>query len=431
MSKPRLALFGGEPVVLNGLPSGSTIGNAERQAVNRVIDSGELSGFIGTPGDAFLGGVELQALESEWRSFFSTPHAIAVNSATSGLHVALLALGVSPGDEVIVPPLTMSATATTVLFCGGIPRFADIEEEFYTIDPQKVERLINPSTKGIIAVNLFGGAADLDALTTITSRHNLFLLEDNAQAPAATLNQSFLGTIGNAGVFSLNRHKAIQSGEGGVIVTPHARIAERCQLIRNHGENVVDAYNITDISNTLGLNYRMTELEAAIARAQLEKLTEITSCRIAQAQFISSALTEFDGLVAPSLRKNSSHVFYFFPIDYDERVVGLPRDLFCAAVSAEGIPFRSGYVKPLYREPLYQKKIAFGNSGYPFSLSKQYETLNYSDGICPIAENIHDNRVIITDFIRLGITNEHLDNFIDAIRKVMNHRSALIEYSRP
>tara|TARA_Y100000588_G_C14249782_1_gene922987 strand:+ start:308 stop:1603 length:1296 start_codon:yes stop_codon:yes gene_type:complete len=421
-----LALLGGKPIVPQALPSGSTIGNVERQAVNRVIDSGDLSGFIASPGNAFLGGVEVRALEKEWEDYFGVPHAISVNSATSGLHVSLLALGVEPGDEIIVPPFTMSATATTVLFCGAIPRFADIEENYYTIDPSKVESLINAKTKGIVAVNLFGGACDLTKLRNVANKHGLFLLEDNAQAPAGKLNGKFLGTIGDAGVFSLNRHKAIQSGEGGVIVTKCGKVAQKSQCLRNHGENVVEQFKIDDISNTLGLNYRMTEIEAAIARAQLERLDAITEERISQAQYLSEALKDIEGISPPKIRENSRHVFYFFPIDFNESIVGIPRHLFCAAISAEGIPIRSGYVKPLYLEPLYQRKIAFGNKGFPFSLSKKNSTLNYSKGICPVTETMQDQRIIVTDFIRHGILEEHLEQFVASFHKVLANKRELL-----
>ena len=211
-----MALLGGDPMKPNPLPKYNTIGKDEKKAVMKVLDTGELSGFIASNGKEFFGGTEVQSFEEEFSTFFSTKFSISANSATTALHSAICALGVEPGDEVIVPPYTMSASATCVLFAGGTPVFSDIDDEIFCIDPKFVEPLITKNTKGIVAVNLFGHPAKLFELRKLADKYGLFLLEDNAQDLG--IDKKFTGTIGDIGVFSFNRHKTIQSGEGGVAI---------------------------------------------------------------------------------------------------------------------------------------------------------------------------------------------------------------------
>ncbi|RPG38427.1 MAG: DegT/DnrJ/EryC1/StrS family aminotransferase, partial [Muricauda sp. TMED12] len=210
-----LALLGGQPMLDQALAPFNTIGEAERRAVEAVLDTGVLSGFVGAPGPDFNGGPAVRELEARWCDRFNCTHAVSVNSATSGLYAAIAAAGVGPGDEVIVPPYTMSATCIAPLVYGGIPVFVDIERDHFCLDPDLVEAAITPKTRAILTVNLFGHPAALGRLRQIADKHGLILIEDNAQAPLAKENGRFTGTIGHIGVFSLNRHKHIQTGEGG------------------------------------------------------------------------------------------------------------------------------------------------------------------------------------------------------------------------
>ena len=186
-------------------------------------------------------------------------------------------MGIGPGDEVITTPYTMSATTSAILMTGAVPIFADIEDETFGLDPESVLANITPQTKGILVVNLFGHPARLQALREIADRHQLFLIEDNAQAPDAECGGRKTGTIGDIGVFSFNRHKVMQSGEGGVLVTDDEDLMTKAALVRNHGECVVDGLGVRDIVNTVGLNYRMTEMEAAVAREQFRKMPPLVN----------------------------------------------------------------------------------------------------------------------------------------------------------
>src|SRR5262245_21901216 len=233
--------MGGEPVIGQRLGSYNTIGAEEKAAVEQVMATGKLSGFIGEWCDSFNGGSKVQAFEAAWRERFASRHAITVNSNTSGLFASMGAVGLAPGDEVIVPPYTMSATAMAPLIYGGIPVFADIEPATFCLDPQAVRRALTPRTRAILAVNLFGHPAPLAELRALAEQHGIWLVEDNAQGPLAMEHGRYAGTMGHIGIFSLNYHKHVHTGEGGMCVTADDELALRLQMIRNHGENIVEA----------------------------------------------------------------------------------------------------------------------------------------------------------------------------------------------
>ncbi|MEA2091818.1 MAG: aminotransferase class I/II-fold pyridoxal phosphate-dependent enzyme, partial [Campylobacterota bacterium] len=195
----KLAINGGKKLRSEPFPASNTIDEKEEEAVLRVLRSGKLSSYLGTWHDDFYGGSEVRSLEKEWAQYFGVKHAISVNSATSGLYAAVGAIGIKPGDEVIVSPYTMSASATAILLYGGIPVFADVESEYFCIDPKSVEEKITPKTKAIMAIDIFGQACDFKALKQIAQKYKLKIIEDAAQAPYAKLDGKFAGTFGDVG----------------------------------------------------------------------------------------------------------------------------------------------------------------------------------------------------------------------------------------
>ncbi len=422
----ELALLGGTPIRKEPLPAYNMIGDEEKRAVMKVLESGELSGFVAGNIPQFWGGKNCKALEEAFKDHFNVKYAIAVNSATSGLHCAISAMGVGPGDEVITSPYTMAATATTVLMTGAVPIFADIDPESFCLDPKEVEKAITPQTKGIIAVNIFGHPADLGPLREIADRHKLFLIEDNAQAPDATYHGKKTGTLGDAGVFSFNRHKTMQSGEGGVVITNDEKIAFKAACMRNHGEVAVGSMNVTDIVNTVGVNYRITEMEAAVALCQFKKLPELNRERIQLANRLTSGLSKIPGLRPAKISEGCTHAYYFYPMHYDASVTGIPRDVFAKAVQAEGFTLRCGYVTPLYLEPVYQKKICFGPNGFPFTANPRNEQISYAKGLCPVTERMQDKELMITNIIYPPLTESDMDAFVRACEKVLEQKRPLL-----
>lgn len=422
----RLAIHGGTPVMKKPLREPHNISTVEAKAANVVIRRGPLSGFLGAAGSRFFGGREVQALEREFKRIFKTKHAVAFNSATTALHGAMVALGIGPGDEVIVPPFTMSATAACVVQNGAVPIFADIDPETCCIDPVSVAERITPRTKAVIAVNLFGQPADFDALIPLCKKKGIALVEDNAQAPLATWRGRYAGTLGDIGVFSFNVHKAMQSGEGGMLVTGDARLALRAQLCRNHGESVVAGLDTPDIGPLVGSNYRMAEVVAAIARVQLNRVRSLTKHRVALARRLTKGLKGIPGIRPPVVREDCTHVYYRFLLHIDEARLGIRRDVLADAMTAEGFPLSKGYVKPLYLLPLFQQKKAFNGTDFPFGKSTYYDgNPEYAPGICPVVERLHGGELALTDITQYPYTSRHVDLFLAALKKVLAHRDEL------
>ena len=417
----KLALYGGTPVLPCPLPVYNTLGEEEALAVADVVRSGCLSGFYGSWGDQFGGGPLVRRFEAGWAERFGVAHAISVNSATSGLYAAMGAIGIQPGDEVIVPPYTMSATALAPLIYGGIPVFADVEPGTFCLDVDAVQAALTPRTRAIIAVNLFGHPAKLAELRELANKHGLFLIEDNAQAPLASENGRLAGTVGHIGVFSLNYHKHIHAGEGGVCVTNDAGLALKLQLIRNHGENVVEPVGMKDISNMLGFNYRMTELSAAVGLAQLDKIDRHVEAREHLARRLIAGLKDLRGLSVPITRPECRHVYYVLGFRYDAEIVGVSREQFSLALSAEGFPHFVGYVRPLYLLPVFQQRIAFG--AYPFSLSD----VTYPSGLCPVAEHLYSQSFLGFENCMVAPSEMQIDLLIAAVRKV-HHATSCCQY---
>ena len=413
-----LAIEGGTPVRTEPFPIYNTIGDEERRAVLEVLDSGVLSQFIGAWCPDFLGGPRVRALESAWARYFAARHAVSVNSATSGLYAAVGAAGVGPGDEVIVSPYTMSASATAAIVYGAVPVFADIEADTFCLDPQSVRDRITDRTRAIIGVDLFGHPADWRGIRDAVGARPIVLIEDSAQAPGARLGDRYAGTLADMGVFSLNYHKTIHSGEGGVVVTDDDRLADRLQLIRNHGEAVVKAKGDDDIVNLVGFNYRMTEIEAAIALEQLKKLDRLLGPRIEAAEYLTKRLRSLPGITPPAVRSGVRHGYYVYAFKYDAGESTLSRGRFAEALRAEGVPVSVGYVEPLYRQPMYQRGIALGRQGFPFVQPGRVR-VTYPDGLCPVAERMYERELLYFSFCQAGITRADLDDVVTAVSKVL------------
>jgi perosamine synthetase len=414
-----LALNGGPAARPTAFPPRPGVGPAELRAVTEVMQSGVLSQFIGAWGDDFAGGPRVRSLERAWAERFEVRHALSMNSATSALNAAAAAAGVGPGDEVIVSPYTMTASAVCALVHGAIPVFADIEPDTFCLDPQSVRERITPRTKAIVAVDIFGCPADFDALLAIAREHDLVLIEDAAQAPGATRGGRPAGTLGHIGVYSLNYHKTIQCGEGGVAVTDDDTLAERLALARNHGEAVVADMG-SSAADVLGFNYRLGELEAAIAEVQLSRLDELTEPRISHAERLTEGLAGLEGITPPHVPDDTRHVYYLHVVRLDEQALGVPRAAFAAALQAEGVPVTEGYVAPLYRQPIYRERAAAA-----FGDPRNAGSGSYEDGTCPTCERMHEHEVLFHPLIHAGLSSADVDDIVAAFRKVHARRAEL------
>jgi len=389
----------------------------------KVLDSGNLSQFLGTWSQDFYGGPEVRSLEREWSAYFGVKHAVAVNSATSGLYACVAAAGVGPGDEVIVSPYTMSASATGVLLYGATPVFADIDPSTCCISAQTIEQVMTPRTKAILAVDIFGHPADFDAINKLARDRHLVVIEDAAQAPGAKYKGRWAGCLADMGVFSLNYHKTIHSGEGGVIVTDNDDFADRLTLVRNHAEAVVKQKGSRNLAHLIGFNYRMTEIQAAIAGEQLKKLESLTTPRIEAAQFLRARWEQIPGLNPATVEPDCRHVYYLFAVQMEPQILGISRNRFVEAVRAEGLPLSAGYTEPLYLEPIYQDSTSesrLNNGNFGASTS-------YARGICPDVERIESERLFYTMLIHAGMTSADLEDVARAVEKVAMQAADLVD----
>lgn len=430
-----LAINGGKKVRTKKFPAYRPIGVEEVKAAAKVVKSGILSRFLGVWHEDFYGGPEVRALEKAWAKYYKVKHAIAVNSATSALYAAVGAIGTEPGDEIIVSPYTMAASAIAPLIYGAIPVFADIEEDYFCLSPESIEKNITKRTKAIIVVDIFGLPYDKERINKIAKKHKLIVIEDNAQGPGATYKGKYAGTLGDIGIFSLNYHKNIHAGEGGMIVTNNDKFAERVQLIRNHAESVVEAKGVKDLVNMVGFNFRMTEVEAAIVREQLKKLSPLHKKRIANVKYLTKKLSKIPCLEPAKTRPGCTHAYYVHPIKFNKKVAGIHRNKFVDAVKAElttithreteGVKVGSGYVKPLYLLPIFQKKIAFGSKGYPWKMGTYKSKVSYKKGLCPVVEKMHYDILLSHDMFHPFMKKRDLDDTVEAFKKVWDNRDEL------
>ena len=421
----KLAIHGGKKTINNRFNSYNSIGVEEKNAAIKVIESGVLSKFLGVWSPDFFGGPMVQEFERQCEKFFEVKHAVVVNSWTSGLIAAVGAVGIEPGDEVIVSPWTMSASATSILVWNAIPVFADIEPETFNLDPISIEKNITKYTKAIVVTNIFGHAAKLNEIMSIAQKYNLKVIEDNAQAPGAKYYEKFTGCVSDIGVFSLNYHKHIHTGEGGMCVTNNDVLAERMQLIRNHAESVIGGKGIKNLTNMIGFNFRMGEIEAAIGVEQLKKLPSIIAEKINWSNYISEGLVNLKGLKTPIVKENCSHVYYSYPMTIDNNITGVHRDKIYQALVAEGVPALGNSYVNLHLFPMYQNKIAYGTNGFPWSSDIYKGSVSYDKGICPVAESMNDKIYLDLGVSHIKLNKEICDSIVESFKKVWLHLDLL------
>jgi perosamine synthetase len=418
----KLAIHGGTPVIAQPFAPYRSLGAEETAAANRVLETGVLSAYIGARGDGFLGGPEVRALEAEAARYFGVRHAVAVNSWTSGLVAAVGAIGVEPGDEVVVTPWTMAASATAIVQWNAIPVFVDIDPRTYNLDPAAVERAITPRTRAIMSADIFGQSADMRALRDIAKRHGLKIISDTAQAPGAKYGDRYAGTLADIGGYSLNYHKHIHSGEGGIVVTDDDRYAQRVRLIRNHAEAVIESDDPAELSNMVGQNLRLGELESAIAREQLKKLAGKVATRQAAADAIRAGLTGLRDLELPLVAPDCTHVYYVFGMRLAGELAA-KRASIVAALRAENVTGLGAGYQNVHRLPMFVKGIGYGSGGYPWTTPDGVRRASTSP--CPVAERLHQREFFYLNVCAHEYTRDQTDLVVAAFRKVWDNLGSL------
>jgi perosamine synthetase len=314
------------------------LGEEELKAVKEVL----VSGYV-------VQGQKVEHFEKDFSDYIAVTHAIAVANGTIALDVALKAMGIEEGDEVIVPSFTFISTANSILFQGAKPVFADVDERTFNISPNDVLEKLTDRTKAIIGVHLFGHPFDVNAIQEICEDHNLFLIEDCAQAHGAEYEGREVGSFGLVGCFSFYGTKNMTTGEGGMITTDSSDIREACRLLRNHGE--AQKY----YHRSLGYNYRMTDIHAAIGIAQLKKLNGFNDARLSHADYFNRHLN-VEGLKLPHSKNGIKHVYQQYAVTIEEEE-GFPmsRTEFMKYLKGKGIGSAIHYPLPIHKQPLYQR----------------------------------------------------------------------------
>lgn len=325
------------------------IGEEEIEAVVKVLRSGPLTNALGA-------GPMVTQFEKNFARFAGVKHAVAVNTGTAALHSALVAAGVQQGDEVILPSFTFVATAEAVVMAGGKPVFADIDPETYNISPVEIEKNITKKTKAIIPVDLYGFSAEIKPIREIATKHGLAVVEDAAQAHGATYAGKPAGVFADAACWSLYASKNMTTGEGGVVTTDNAEVAETLRLIRTHGEKAKYA------SLMLGTNYRMSEIQAAIGLVQLEKLPRFVAKRRENAKRLTELLAGSDRLKLPEESEERQHSWYLYTVRL-QNATESERNKIVDELRRKGVGAEVYYVHPVHLMPYYRE--SFGERKLP------------------------------------------------------------------
>jgi len=310
---------------------------------------------------------------------------------------------------------------------NAIPVFADIDPQSFNIDPEAVEQAITPRTRAIMSVDIFGQSADMQRLRGIAVRHGLKLLSDTAQAPGARYESSYAGTLADIGGYSLNYHKHIHCGEGGLLVTNDDRYAQRLRLIRNHGEAVIDSDDPSELANIVGFNFRLGEIESAVARAQLRKLADKVRSRQAAVERIRAGLSGLLGLSLPRVSPDCTHVYYLFGMRLDLDTLGTDRAAIVRALRAEGVTGLGAGYQNIHRLPMFRNGIAYGKHGFPWKGLPGETSRRPSTQSCPIAERLHDHDLFYLNTCAHEYSSHQTDLVIAAFQKVWENIKSLRE----
>ena len=412
MTSETLAIDGGNKTILQKLPSflcseGRSFGEEEEALLLESIRSGCLSRN---------GGRMVLGLEKDFAAAIGVKHAVACSSGTSCVHLAVAALDLDPGDEVIVPPITDIGTILPVLWQNAIPVFADVDARTMLLDPESVEACITEKTRAIIAVHLAGAVCPMEELQEICRRHKVVLIEDCSQAYWAKYNDKLVGSMGDMACFSLQQSKHMTCGEGGLMVTSNDAYAERALLFadkawpRHSGK--MGSFRFMFLSQ----NYRMSELNGAVAWAQLGKVAACVRRRRETAESLSAKIGDIPGVTPPHVPAGTAHAYWLYMLCIDP-ASGTDAATFGDALLAEGVPAWVRYiVDPLYLSPVIADYKTYGTSGYPFTA---FGHQKFERGLCPNAESAL-NSVIAIQWNE-NYTEDHVSQIAAAVRKVATH----------
>jgi dTDP-4-amino-4,6-dideoxygalactose transaminase len=395
-----LALHGGAPVrpAKKPWPAWPIVDDDDRRAVDDVVRSGK-----------WWYGEHVARFEEEFGQFQGAAHCVTCTSGTTALEVALEAMGIGQGDEVLVPPYTFVATASAVLRVGATPVFVDVNQT-WCMDANGIDAALSPRTKAVIPVHFGSCVADMDRINEVAGAHGLMVLEDACHSWGSQWAGRGTGTLGHGGVFSFQMSKNLTAGEGGAIVTQDEAFADICRSITNCGRSKGAAWYH---HARLGTNARLTELQAVLLRSQLRRLEGQTLLRESNGAYLTEALQQVDGIIPqPADPRMTRRAYHLYALRLDPKRFGCSRERFVQACQAEGLPISAGYPLPLYKQPLFQAV-----SG----------TIDYTQCACPVAEELcYESGCWLLQHVLLG-SRDDMDDIVATLKKVRDHSGALRE----
>ena len=406
MSEEKLAIDGGAKVRTRPFPGGKKVGKEELKELVDVIDSGNMFRY---------GGTKVEGFEKEFAEIHGAKYAVASTSGTSSLHIGVGMLNPTPGDEIIVGPITDIGSIIPILAQGAIPIFAEVQPDTFNMDPADIERKITPKTKAIMAIHLFGNPSDMDPILAVARRHKLAVIEDCSQAHMSEYKGRLVGTMGNIGCFSLQQSKHITCGDGGITITNNEEYGIRGKVFMDKGWHRAEfgprKYSM------FGPNYRMNELSGAVALAQTRKMKGVVALRRARGDLLSQLLADNPHVQPQRLLDGCKHTYW----QYGMRVLDdapFTTDDFAKALSAEGVSCGAHYIgKPIFLcHEAVRSRTLYGSSHFPFDHPNARPGIMYDENTCPVTQRVLDRMLLAQ--VSQFISEDDVRDIAAAIRKV-------------
>ena len=413
--KEKLAICGGTPIRTEPLTnSPRTLGDNVSEYVMQLLESRHLNR---------MGGTWVVRLEKEFAEFYGAQYCTASTSGTAAIHLAVGALNPEPGDEIITSPITDMGTIIPILAQNAIPVFADVEPDTGNVDPADVANRVTSRTRAILPVHLGGNPCNMQALVSIAQRHNLMLIEDCSQAYCATVNGQRVGTLGDIGCFSMQQSKHLTAGDGGLTITDDAELGEKVKLFADKGWPRYSADGARDYKS-FGFNYRMTELQGAVAVSALSALESVVDRRRRNAERLTALLKEVRGIYPQRVAPGAQSVYWSYFARAEPEEAGASAEDIAAAVRAEGIPCGYQYIgKPIFLYEAIRRKRIYGESDFPFNLQPPSHVQEFVEGECPNCERFLNQLLNVP--IHEDYTDKEVEDIALAFRKVIENVDAI------
>ncbi|MBN1299339.1 MAG: DegT/DnrJ/EryC1/StrS family aminotransferase [Actinobacteria bacterium] len=406
--KEQLAINGGNPIRQLPYPKWPLFTQKDKDDLAAALDDGRMTSITGP---------KVKEFEDKYAEKFGAKYALATSNGVVALHLALAALEIGPGDEVIVPAHTFIGTAIPVVMANAIPVFVDVRLDTFNIDPLKIEAAITDRTKAIMPVHLNGLCAEMDTIAAIAKKHNLFVIEDACQAHGGKYKGKTAGTIGDIGCFSFFEDKVLTTGEGGMLITDSPQYYELARCIRSYGEGLVTSIGERKYEHVkLGFNYRMGSLNAALGINQLDRLEEMVQKRNSNAKYLIEKLSGTEGVITPKEIEYCLNAYYKFVCRIDRTKISVELDKFIEAIKAEGIPATPRYPKPLPLQKVFKDGCGYGKTDCPYGCDKYGRKPAFFDGSWPVAEQVGRDAFVL--LIHPSVEEKDLDDVANAVNKV-------------